>query len=352
MKILQVTGSLNIGGLENVAANIMRYGKIYKQMDFLIYEETVRGYEEELIALGAEVIMMSPPKASIMSFLIKFFQLLKKGKYDAVIIHTYTSAGFLSFVSRIARVKKIVVYSHTSSGSSQDSLKQKLYKAFMKVLIALFSTDRIAVGEKAGQSLYLTDYKIIENGIAVNEYEFSPLKRGTLRKELGIQEDDLLLGHVGRLSREKNQVFLLELMNHMNKDSNIKLMLIGEGDERLKLENLIKQYHLEQAVILVGSVPNPQDYYHAMDVFVFPSLYEGIPLAMLEAQLNGLPVVASNNIDKKAFLSDNAAAVSLDDSDIWTNNVLLMQRKPLDVNLINKLDVTHMAREIENILMN
>ena len=155
------------------------------------------------------------------------------------------------------------------------------------------------------------------------------MKRDEIRNNFNIS-DKFVLGHTGRLAEVKNQVFILKLMPEILKQrDNAVLMLIGDGDDRQILENTAKELGVYDKVIFVGNVTNVQDYLSAMDVFVFPSLYEGLPLSILEVQANGLPCIISDTVPPDVFLTDLIHPLSLKDpgSD-WINKILSVNRQP------------------------
>ena len=137
-----------------------------------------------------------------------------------------------------------------------------------------------------------------------------------------------MLGHTGRLADIKNQSFLIELMPELlKKREDAKLILLGDGDDREMLEEKVNTLNLKDNVIFAGSVCNVQDYLSAMDVFVFPSLYEGMPLSILEVQANGLPCVISDTVPPDVFLTDLIHPLSLNGSkDKWIETILSVKR--------------------------
>lgn len=349
-KTLQITGSLNIGGLENMAANIVRYQNTKYQHDFLIYEPTIKGYEEEMKALGCKIIQIEPPSKSILKYIVSLYHLLKQNHYEIVHIHTFTSSGFIAPIAKLAGVKKIVVHSHTAGFDKEQTFFRKIYNELMKKFINYFSDVRIAVGQKAGEALFNDHFEVIKNGIDVEKFQFNKHERQKIRNEYQIAESDLVIGHVGRIATEKNQLFLIDIFNELLAiQPHAKLMLLGHGDNYLtEVKNKISKLDLDQNVFLLGSVSNPAQYYHAFDVVCFPSLYEGVPLSLIEAQVNGLPIIGSDQIDKQTKLTDNMHFLSLDEPvKQWATEILKVKRKDFNLDNAKQYHIRNIIKEIE-----
>jgi glycosyltransferase involved in cell wall biosynthesis len=201
----------------------------------------------------------------------------------------------------------------------------------MRKLIQLNSTDWIACGTAAGEWLYGKTFfhrkgSVILNGIDVNAFKFRESKRNEIRNRYML-ENKFVVGHVGHFSTVKNQVFLLDLMKTMvaTRPETVLIML-GEGDQRQLIEDKIKECKLEKNVILTGNVMNVADYLSAMDVFAFPSLYEGMPLSIIEVQANGLPAIVSDRVPEDVFLTDLITIVSLENREGWFESIYRVSR--------------------------
>lgn len=328
MKILQITGSLEIGGLENMACNIARYAPSDYTIDFLVYELKGIGYEQEMDSLGSNNFVVTRPSENPVNFLKQYIQLIREQDYDIIHIHTYTSSGYMAFLAKKFTNAKVIVHSHTQ-GEHKDGFFYQQYTKLMRHLIASSSDVRIAVGELAGKSLFNDDFQIVNNGVDLEAYSFSKEKRQELRDIFQFSDNTKVIGHVGRLSVEKNQLFLLDILKNMlEKSLDVKLVMIGEGDEYYSLlQNKINEYQLEDDVYILDSHSNVMDLYNMFDVIVFPSLYEGVPLVLIESQVNGLPIVASNTIDEKSFVSENVMIHDLNDSiESWIASIVSLER--------------------------
>ncbi len=325
MKILQVIGSMDRGGSQNLLMNI--YSNIDRnkyQFDFLVFKDKKYDFDDKLKELDGKLIVMpSPAEIGMFRFIKKFKRLCKENKYDIVHAHTLFNCGPCVYAAFLAGVKNRISHSHSTKYLDEKiSFKKKIYFFLSKLLINLFSTNYIACGVDAGKFLYYKNKKVIvlNNGIDLNKFSYSEKNREKIRNHYSINKDDILIGHVGRLMYIKNQSFLLDIMSEL--DKKYKLILVGGGEDESKLLNKINELKLSDRVFLTGDVNNVSDYYSAFDIFCFPSLHEGIPFTVIEAQANGLKVLASKNISPECDVSKTIEFLSIENIELWRNKIL------------------------------
>lgn len=220
-----------------------------------------------------------------------------------------------------------IAHSHSSDFSTNNILK-KIYGNFLKKKILKYANHYFACSEVAGKWLYgnkvydLSNFVILPNAVDYSKFSFNDDIRKEYRKKLEIKDKEVVLGCVGRFSTVKNHEFLINLFNEYHKlKPNFKLLLIGDGELINKIKDLVKKYSLEDSVIFTGAVNNVYVYYNVMDALLMPSLYEGLPVTLVEAQCNGLNCIVSNNISREADLTGTIKYLSLDDNDLWTNTL-------------------------------
>lgn len=254
---------------------------------------------------------------------------LKKNNYDIVHIHSgsNTILGYCAMVAKKAGVKKVIVHSHSSS--RKNDIKHFLVVLYTAFFINNYSTDFFACSKLAARSKFigkaLKSCKIALNGIETEKYKFNPEIRRLYRKKYNINEQTFVIGNVGRFVKEKNQLFLVELLKKLyDKDDkcDIKLVLVGDGLYAEKIKNKIDEYGLQDNVILIGSVTNVCDYLQMMDIFAFPSLFEGLGIVAVEAEASGLPVVASTNIPDDIKLTNDVCFAKLNDIEKWESIII------------------------------
>ena len=191
-----------------------------------------------------------------------------------------------------------------------------------------------ACSDKAGKWLFgekaitHSNYRMIPNGVDLQRFVFNNEKRDQMRRKLGIAEDAFVLGHIGRVTVPKNHKFLVHLFAEYHKENiNSKLLLVGDGELFEDVKQQVTHLDINEAVIMVGSKTNTEDYYQAMDVFVFPSLWEGLPVSVVEAQANGLQCLLSDVITHDVDLTDQVQYLPLNEKNIWLERIAYIQKK-------------------------
>lgn len=257
-----------------------------------------------------------------------FDRYLKEHKYDIVHIHS-GSTSVLAYYAKVASkngVKKIIVHSHSSG--SKENLKHLLVKLYTYKIFNKYATDFCAASPEAAIWKYprnvLPDVKILNNGIDLLKYKFSPNIRRQMRNNLQISDDCIVLGHVGRFTAEKNQIYIVNMLKRyisIYPNDDVKLILIGSGNELDKVKQKVRDLDLDNKIYFMGALGNISDYLQAMDVFLFPSVYEGLGIAGIEAQATGLPVICSMGIPKTMKVTNNVTFIDLNKMDDWCHEI-------------------------------
>ena len=330
-RVLQIIATLRIGGAEKVACDIGLYldPELY-EVHYIVFGDKIGEYEQELIEHGCKVFHWPSPSENYSKYLSALRDLMKRNHYDVVHAHTMFNIGWAMLAAKQCGVPVRIAHAH-SALSNGSSIKKSVYEAGMRQLILQNATHLVACGNAAGIRLYGENaYKkrgiCILNGIDTAAFSFQSESRDQIRKALGL-EDAYVIGHVGHLIKVKNQSFLLQLMPEiLKRKPNAKLLMLGEGEDRPMLEQLIRELALDDRVILTGNVRNVSDYLSAMDVFAFPSLFEGMPLSIIEVQANGLPCVLSDRVPNDVYLTDLVQPLPLDHPDLWVNEICKAER--------------------------
>ena len=264
-------------------------------------------------------------------FIPLYFFALKKllKNYDIIHVHGNSSTSVVElFAAKVAGVKKRIVHNHTSK-SEHPLLNRVLHPLYKRCY-----THAIACSNLAGQWLFdESGFHILKNAINIERFASMFNRRNEIRNSLNIANDDFVLGHIGKFLIMKNHVFIVRVFAKIHqKNPRSKLLLVGDGPLRDEIENEIKQQNLLDSVILAGLRTDIPEMLAAMDAFIFPSLWEGLPLSVLEAQASGLPVFLSSNITKEVAASEHCFFMPLSDSaESWSNaieeNVNIDQRK-------------------------
>lgn len=325
MKQILVEGMTgNKGGKETFIINV--YQKLLESKEyaftFIAYDETI-AYEDYLTSTGAAVVHLPPRNEGLLRHLAAMVGLFKKKHFDVVWSHKTTlSACELLFISKLFGVKKRIVHSHSSA--NMGGRFTFIMHLLNRRLLPLWVTDCLACSESAANWFYRNnDYVIIKNGIDVEKFRFDPAVRNSVRESLGIK-DSFVVGHIGRFGLEKNHKKLINVFDEVLKvQPNAILVLCGDGEERGNIENQIKALGIVDKVLLLGMIDNVHQVLQAMDIFVMPSFFEGLPFSLLEAQTTGLRCVISDTVSYESDILGVNLFLSLDNDDCnWANAVL------------------------------
>lgn len=329
IRVLHVLDSMNRGGIETTLMNIFRRIDRNKVVfDFLVTTDKKCDYDDEIYELGGKIYNITPRKKNYfqnIKDLNVFFKLHKEYK----IIHMHV--GSLSYIMplKVAKKYKVPVRIIHSRNTQEGGRKiHKYIHSINKLFIKNIATNYFSCSDLAGKWLYTKkilkneNYKMINNGILTEKFIYSEKKRKEIRNELNCENKTALV-NVGRLHPQKNHEFLLEIFKEYNKiNKNSVLYLIGEGSLRKNIEEKIKILNLEDKVVLLGKRDNIHELLQGMDIFVMPSLYEGLPGSVVEAQGAGLPCLISNTITKDVKITD---LVTFEDINIsskeWANQI-------------------------------
>ena len=331
IKVLEICGKLNIGGAQLVAANIGMYAPPECEITYLVYGDTVGEYEAALTERGCRILHQPSPRELGRGYVKKMTALMREGGYDIVHCHTMFSSGLVMLAARLAGVRGRICHSHTAKDSSRMTLARRAYRRFSRFLIHSCGTEFLACGGDAGSELYGKRWfrkhgTILRNGVDIERFRYNQAKARQAAEQYGLK-GRFVIGHVGHYVGVKNQSFLIRLMPAIvEKRPEAILLMFGEGEDRPKLEALIRETGMEAHAKLMGNVSDVSGVLSAFDVFAFPSLFEGTPLALIEAQTNGLPCVISDRIPKDACLTELILRLPLEKPEDWISSILSARR--------------------------
>lgn len=313
-RMVHIVGNLAPGGMGSFLMNLYRNIDRNKvQFDFIVMGEKTVNYHKEAMALGANIYKVTGLSKNPVKYFTEIKNIIKQNKYDAVFRHTDVATVAIDLIAaRMGGAKRRIPHSH-----STDSKHLAAHKLLRPILVAN-STEYFACSEPAAEWMYgekicrNKQYRLVKNGIDLAKYAYDPMKRAAKRKELGIEEGTLLIGHVGNFVYAKNHLFLLEIFAKvLERNSQAVLLLAGDGELRSDIEQKIAELGMEAQVVLLGMRNDIPDLLQAMDVYLFPSVYEGLPVALVEAQAAGLPCVISDTIAPESKLTEHIEAYSL-----------------------------------------
>lgn len=323
-KVVIVLDNLRRGGIEIAAL------RFFELLDSEEYEATfllrnLLHYDESMVKIlekrRAKIIVKPESFNSYLKDYFFFKKLFKKEKYDIVHAHLLFYNGIIMRAAYKAGVGKRIAHSHATEGNRVMGKLKKItgdiYHAIMRAVIGKYATDIVGCSKKAGEymcgkRLFGERGIVLPNYVNIDEYSFSGESRLLKRKEFGLT-DELLIGHTGSIYWIKNQTFLVELLAGLLKVCpNARLMLVGEEADGGKTKALAKELNVADKVIFTGSRDDIPELLCAMDIFMFPSRFEALPIAPIEAQAAGLPCIVSTGVPEEIKVTDSFARLSLD----------------------------------------
>ena len=312
IRILHIVTYMGRGGLETMLMNYYRsIDRTKVQFDFLTHRDFRADYDDEIEALGGRIYRLpnlNPFSRSYLGALDRFF--VEHPEYRIVHSHLDCMAGIPLKAAKKHGVPVRIAHSHSSR---QDRDLKYPLKLLFKRSIPGQATQLFACGEEAGKWMFGTDdFRVLNNAIDAERYCFDPKVRQEVRSELGIPADALVAGHVGRFMAPKNHGFLLRIFAEL--PDHARLLLVGDGELRAENEHLAEELGIRDRVIFAGLRRDVERMLQAMDVFVFPSLYEGLPLSIVEAQAAGLPCLISDKVPIECKKTDLVTQIPLDAS--------------------------------------
>lgn len=333
-KVLHVVGGMNKGGTETMLMNI--YRKINRdriQFDFLYFTDEETYYDKEIIELGGKIIRIHKMKfIQMFDFISSISQVINSnGPYKVVHAHTLFNCGLVVKAAKKSNIDIRISHAHTTL-DNENGILRKLYIKIMRNMILKYSTNLLSCSNLAGKYLFGEDtvksskYDILPNLISYeNIINIDENKVYQLKKINELNSDNLILGNIGTLKEAKNQQFLLDIVYKLKeKNKNVKLLLVGSGPLEENLREKCEKLGMENEVIFTGTRDDIDVILSSMDVFVFPSSFEGLGLVLLEAQAAGLPCVVSEAIQPEADLQLGLfSKLKLSDgADIWSNKII------------------------------
>lgn len=341
IRVAQIMGKWLGGGVESVVMNYYRnIDKENFQFDFICDDDSTNIPYEEIKKLGGNVILI-PPYQNIIKYHIKLKRVLKKGNYNIVHSHINTLSVFSLFAAKCAGIPIRIAHSHSTTNKKE--WKKNLIKITLRPFVKVFATHYMACTEHAGRWMFGNKtfdsgkVYILNNAINLENFKFDLKIRKLKREQLNISEKCLVIGHAGRFVEQKNHRFLIDIFKKIyeqNKDC--KLLLIGQGPLMEEMKSRVDLLGLKNNVCFLNQRNDLNELYNVMDVFLFPSLYEGLGMVLIEAQANGLPCVASTEVPLEAKMSDEFKFLPLSQSpEKWAKIIVNISNKGRTDNIQN-----------------
>lgn len=346
MKVLQIIDGEIYAGIYEI---MLRFGNIIKNIEFN-YLTSVKVYD------SSKSYDLGISRKNIKNKIIynhRLYKFLKKNKYD--IVHISSGAFFFTFfcvvTCKLAGIKKIIVHSRNTPRI------RPLKKILIKILNPLYrnmTSVHLSCSTQAAKSLFTKtdDVIVLKNGIDTDKYKFNEKVRNEYRKKLNL-ENKVVYGHIGRFIYQKNHEFLIDLFYEIQKKQDSVLLLIGTGELEDKIKEKVNKLNIKDKVIFLGFRSDVDKLLNAIDIFLFPSIYEGLGNVVIESLTNGLPTFVSSGIPDEANISKNFYKIDEFDTNKWIEEIQSVKKYDRDNaykdTIKNGYDIKDVAKQLEEI---
>lgn len=328
IRVASVIGRYIGGGVEAVTINYYRnIDKNKVQLDFICDEDSTNIPYEEIERMGGKVIII-PSYSKLFKYHKALKRVLKEGNYKIIHSNINTLSVFSLFAAKCAGVPIRIAHSHSTTNKKEK--KKNLMKQVLRPFSKVFATDYMCCSELAGRWLFGNkeydkgNVYLLNNAIDLDKFKYNESLRKKKRKELGIKDNTLVIGHIGRFVAQKNHDFLIDIFDEIHKKNNNSILLLaGQGPLMEDIKNKVKELNLDDNVKFLGQRNDANELYQVFDVFLLPSLYEGLPVVGVEAQASGLLCYLSDDMTKETKVLDITKFMSLNNTpEEWADNIL------------------------------
>lgn len=331
LRVLHVFGGLDAGGAESRTMDIYRHIDRSKvQFDFLIRKQEKQYFEDEIKKLGGNIYRLPTLSISNIKLFIKSIKEFFKMHNNYKILHGHTLSTAFIYLHYAKKYGIPVRIAHSRCGKQENnSLKGFIGNILIK-LSKFDSTDMFAVSKIAAYAPFGKNavkkgkVKIWPNAIDAKKYTFNSDVRKKVRRDLGINENQLVIIHIGRFSKQKNHKYLISIFKNIyNKNNNSILLLVGKGELEDNIKNIVNKEGLEDNVKFLGVRDDVPELLQAADVLCFPSFFEGLPGVVLEAQASGLPCIVSDKVTDEVAITDLVKFISLSKKEEYWSDCII-----------------------------
>jgi len=359
IRVLHIVTHMNRGGLETMIMNYYRQiNKNVVQFDFLVHRKERADYDDEIETLGGTIYRLSPLNPLSISYRMQLDSFFAKHReYKIVHCHLNCMSSLVLFYAQKNHIPVRIAHAHNTN---QEKGIKFFIKSFYQKRIPSVSTELIACSEKAGLWMFRgKDFTTLNNAIDSKRFAFNLQYRRKIRDEFGIN-DEIVIGHIGRFDYQKNHDFLIDIFQSINNltDKKTVLLLVGNGDKESEVRTKVNRLGLSDRVIFTGVRSNVNELIQAMDIFVFPSRFEGLPVTLVEVQTSGLQCIISDKVPEETVITENLVSVkSLNESaEEWAIHILSRIGEPrytrIDEVKAHGYDIEEASKWLENYYLN
>lgn len=364
-RILCIVGSMNAGGAETFLMKLYRNMDLEKyQMDFCVSIKEPGVYDEEIHSLGGKILYTVPKSNGFIKSFKSIKKIVSENNYQYVMRVSQHSLSGLELIAAKRGGAKVTVFRSSNTQTGGGLLNRILHLIFLPV--TMFVPDiKIAPSTEAADFMFginsvrRKNVLILRNALEIDKYAYNAINRVNYRRKFGL-ENNFVVGNVGRMSKQKNHDYLINIFSEIKKQkNNAILLLVGTGNLKEKLQEKVESLGLRDSVIFLGVREDIPQLLSTMDIFVFPSLYEGLPNTVIEAQTSGLPCLISNTITKEVKITDLVYFLSIKKkarewADVAIKLALEKQDRTIVTTLVSEAGygIGNITRKFEQIIFN
>lgn len=356
IKILHIVTKMDRAGQETFIMNILRVSEKSKyKFDFLCYSNEEGDYDREIMNLGSKIYHLDNYRKVNQTSLEKYFRQLEVLKdwfnnsvehYNIIHVHTFHSLDAIIHLEALRRSNinsKVIIHSHNSF-ANHPTLHRLIRKFFY-----FYNFEKAACSKEAAEWMFggnQDNVRILLNGIDVKKFEYNEEKRIIFRNNLNLN-NKTVIGHIGRFNYQKNHKYLIDIFNEYLKiNPDAILVLVGRGELENDIRKKVKDLNINKYVIFMGVQDDISEILSGIDILVFPSLFEGMSLTLIEAQVSGLPVVTNKNISQETVISPLLKKVSLENKSQWILAINELVNKRCNRVNSEQIDVNNTAKNV------
>ena len=356
MKVLQVIYGLHVGGAESFLYNLLEgLDENIFRVDIVIQDANITNKKLELLCKKRKIgiYIITKFNKNVIKHARDLKRILDLG-YDVVHIHVNALVNIIPVIMANKVTSKVIIHSHSTKNNSGGIVARWLH-LINRSYINRLNIIALACGKEAGMWMFKENkFFVVPNAVNISEYKYNEEKRKKIRKEKGLY-NEYVIGHVGRFVEAKNHSFLLKVFAKYKEKNEGKLLLVGDGLLKENVVRLAEELKIIDSVVFCGECQNVNEYYSAFDCVIMPSIYEGLPFSLIEAQMAGLRIIASTSVSEEANFTGNIVYIDLEENiEKWVEQIVYIlennSRNTLDYVVENsKYNVVNMIKMIESI---
>lgn len=363
-RVIHNIASLHFGGAQTFIMNI--YNNIDRekvQFDFVVIPEERKDLYEVIESMGGHIFVCPRYNGKNHFTYCKWWNEFFSEHPEYHVIHGHVRSTAAIYLN-IAKKHGLITIAHSHSTSNGKGITA-IVKNILQFPIRNIADYLFACSDKAGiwlygkKAIYKQNYKMIPNGVDLDRFAFNKTMREEMRRKLGINKQTFVVGHIGRFTEPKNHKYLIELFSILKRtNSDCCLLMVGSGELFDDIRTYCKELNIMDSVIMPGSRADTENFYQAMDVFVFPSLWEGLPVSIVEAQASGLNCLISDVITHDVDLTDLIHYIPLAKKDLWLAQIEKIQKEhrsaisPENMQKLQSFDSNAVAAQLQTFYIN